>query len=54
MKARDNRGKWILREVGFGVPIDSWLRDRTENLMGEDRLGREGYLNPESIRHKMG
>ncbi len=49
MKARENGGKWILREVGFGVPIDSSLRDWAENLMGEDRLRREGYLIPRAF-----
>jgi asparagine synthase (glutamine-hydrolysing) len=41
---------------GFGIPLDRWLRDPlrdwAEALLDEQRLRREGFLNPIPIRKK--
>lgn len=44
------------RKKGFGIPIGTWLRgslrEWAETLLTEDRLRREGYLNPVPIRER--
>jgi len=71
LKIKNGKGKWILRQVlykyvpkelierpkmGFGVPIDKWLRgplrEWAEELLSEDKLKKERFLNPKPIRQK--
>lgn len=73
MKIRDGRGKWLLREllgrhiprhlidrpkVGFGIPLDDWLRGPLrawgEELLARRRLTDEGFFDPNPIRAAWG
>ncbi len=69
MKIRDGEGKWVLKrlldrhvpralverpKMGFGVPIDAWLRgplrDWGDALLDAARLRREGFLDVAQVR----
>jgi asparagine synthase (glutamine-hydrolysing) len=43
-------------KMGFSVPVGGWLKNElrpwAEELLGEARLRREGFLKPEGIRAK--
>lgn len=68
MKIRNGSGKWLLREVlsryvprqmferpkmGFGIPIDTWLRTGlrpwADELLAPRRLQGEGFLNSDLV-----
>lgn len=71
LKYRNGQTKWILRQLlykrvpremierpkmGFGMPIDHWLRgpirDWAETLLDEKRLAAQGLLDPAPIRER--
>lgn len=71
LKLRNGEGKWILRQVlykyvprnlierpkmGFGVPIDRWLRgplrEWGEHLLDARRMHEEGFLDVSAVRKK--
>ena len=71
IKIRNRQGKWLLRQIlykyvpqtlierpkmGFGVPIDSWLRGPlrswAEELLDESHIRSSCYLNATAIRKK--
>ena len=71
LKLRNGQGKWLLRamldrhvpralverpKMGFGVPIDSWLRgplkEWAEGLLEPGRLAREGFFDSGAVWRK--
>lgn len=69
LKIRNGEGKWILKRIlqkylpieliekpkmGFGVPIDFWLRGELKNwandLLDESRLRSQGYFNSAKVK----
>jgi asparagine synthase (glutamine-hydrolysing) len=43
-------------KMGFGIPVGQWLRgplrEWGEDLLGQERLRAQGFLNPDVIRHR--
>ncbi|WP_027720792.1 asparagine synthase (glutamine-hydrolyzing) [Maridesulfovibrio zosterae] len=78
LRIQNGQGKYALRQIlykyvprelierpkmGFGIPIDSWLRgplsEWAEDLISPDRLERDGYFNVGEVRlawneHRLG
>jgi asparagine synthase (glutamine-hydrolysing) len=71
MKIKNGKNKWLLQQLlykyvpqklidrpkmGFGVPIDFWLRgsmrEWAEELLSEKKLREGGFFNPAPVREK--